>query len=364
MSEHSSAGPAGGGQPESRPERGPGLEQRYRRLLAWYPEPFRSEHQDEMLAVLLASAGPGRRRPGLADSADVLKSAAGMRLRRVLAGAGQPGRADALAVFSLIAPLFLVTVSLLEVALPYRFPLPAGHGPGVRFIEQLFGSHPQIGGLSLFSEPGFAVALGGQVIIAGLAIAGRRRLALAAVALAAGYWIFSRYWIPGPLQVLSTSVYLLEAAALLASPGPRRGRQLVTWRHGLVLALAAAAVQASALADDRASPLLRFAGLHRPGAASYAVAVALGAAAVLAAILLRLNAYLVVVLAAAVYPWAMQLSFIRRDGGPLGLFTPGRLAVIYLPPLLVAGAAMLITLERARGAGGGQPAERDEPRPA
>jgi hypothetical protein len=56
------------------------LERRYRRLLALYPRRFRREHGDEMLAVLLAGAGD-RRRPGLAESADLLRNAALLRLR-------------------------------------------------------------------------------------------------------------------------------------------------------------------------------------------------------------------------------------------------------------------------------------------
>jgi hypothetical protein len=57
------------------------LERRYRRLLAWYPQAFRREHEEEMLVVLMAGAGDGRRRPGLADSADLVRNAIGMRLR-------------------------------------------------------------------------------------------------------------------------------------------------------------------------------------------------------------------------------------------------------------------------------------------
>jgi hypothetical protein len=57
------------------------LERRYQRLLAWYPRAYRREHEQEMLAVLMASAGDCQRRPGLADSVDVLRSAIGMRLR-------------------------------------------------------------------------------------------------------------------------------------------------------------------------------------------------------------------------------------------------------------------------------------------
>jgi hypothetical protein len=57
------------------------LERGYRRLLAAYPRTFRRENEDEILAVLMATAEPGRRRPGLAVSADLLRSAALMWLR-------------------------------------------------------------------------------------------------------------------------------------------------------------------------------------------------------------------------------------------------------------------------------------------
>jgi hypothetical protein len=57
------------------------LERRYRRLLACYPKAFRREHEDEMLVVLMAGAHDGRRRPGLADSADLIRNAIWMRMR-------------------------------------------------------------------------------------------------------------------------------------------------------------------------------------------------------------------------------------------------------------------------------------------
>jgi hypothetical protein len=57
------------------------LERRYRRLLAWYPRAFRREHEEEILWVLMAGAEDGRWRPGLATSADLIKSATWMRLR-------------------------------------------------------------------------------------------------------------------------------------------------------------------------------------------------------------------------------------------------------------------------------------------
>src|SRR5262249_56389946 len=58
------------------------LERSYRRLLAWYPRGFRREHEEELLAVLLAGARPGQRRPGLAEAGNLIISGLGARLRR------------------------------------------------------------------------------------------------------------------------------------------------------------------------------------------------------------------------------------------------------------------------------------------
>ena len=57
------------------------LERGYRRLLAWYPPEYRRENGPEILAVLMAGARDGQRRPGLAESADLIRSGVWMRLR-------------------------------------------------------------------------------------------------------------------------------------------------------------------------------------------------------------------------------------------------------------------------------------------
>ena len=57
------------------------LERSYRRLLAWYPREFRRENEQEILAVLMAEAPDGKRRPGLAESADLIRSGLWLRLR-------------------------------------------------------------------------------------------------------------------------------------------------------------------------------------------------------------------------------------------------------------------------------------------
>jgi hypothetical protein len=58
------------------------LERRYRRLLALYPRAFRRERGPEMLSVLLNGAEVGQRRPGLAESVNLVSNAMWMRLRQ------------------------------------------------------------------------------------------------------------------------------------------------------------------------------------------------------------------------------------------------------------------------------------------
>jgi hypothetical protein len=50
-------------------------------MLGWYPRPFRREHGQEILAVLMACAPDGQRRPSLSESADLIRSGLRMRLR-------------------------------------------------------------------------------------------------------------------------------------------------------------------------------------------------------------------------------------------------------------------------------------------
>jgi hypothetical protein len=77
------------------------LERRYRRLLALYPRSHRAVHEEEMLDVLLATAGPGQRRPTARETADLLRGA-------LLIWLHQAGRAphdrwvDAFAIVSVV----------------------------------------------------------------------------------------------------------------------------------------------------------------------------------------------------------------------------------------------------------------------
>jgi hypothetical protein len=323
-----------------------GLEQGYRRLLAWYPVRFRSEQGEEMLAVLMAGAQPGQRRPGLMESVDVLRSALGMRLRSLTAGLRNHEWVDALALFSVIAPLFLLVADVLEVALPYRVHMRAGDP----FLMRLFGRHPEVGGISLLRVTFFDIAVGCQVIIAVLILLGLRWLALAAIAASAGYLAVASHWIdwiPRPLQLLTAGAYILTAAALFGPADPRRGRQLLTWGHGVVLLLAAGAVQASTLQYDATDGIARFLSPGPPDTTVYFVtSVALAAAALNMAVILRLNRYFLLLLAVMFYPYVMQLAQSSGSDNLLGNPTPGHLTLLFLPPVLVAVVAVLTAIAR------------------
>jgi hypothetical protein len=94
------------------------LERGYRRLLAWYPRRFRRENGPEILAVLMAGAPDGQRRPGLAERGDLIRSGLRMRLRP---GAPRPARTvraavglmrvgAAIAIVNLINSVYMVIV--------------------------------------------------------------------------------------------------------------------------------------------------------------------------------------------------------------------------------------------------------------
>jgi hypothetical protein len=203
---------------------------------------------------------------------------------------------------------------------------------------RVFRRHLEIGGLSLLRLHFFDIAVGCQVIVAALVLLGQRLLALLAIPASVIYWAASSWlipWMPYPLQLITAGVFLLEMAALLASPGPRRGRELVNWRHGVVLLAAAGAFQGFALwYAATARPIFEWA--RHPVTPAYVVTgIALAVAAAMLAVIFRLNRYFLLILAAACYPFAMQLAFSGFRTNLLGNPTPGHLTVLFLPPVLL-----------------------------
>jgi hypothetical protein len=183
------------------------LERRYQRLLACYPADHRRAHGQEMLGVLMTGAHAGQRSPGLAESADLIRGAVRVRIRP--GASADPGWREALALLSVILPLVMVVDTVAAVAL---YQSENVHFDPVALAAGLIGQ--------------------GQLVVAILVLLRLRRVAATvSVGLLVWYIVIAA---TGP----STSVYDppaaltfyfflfgLEAVALAASPGPRRGLQ-------------------------------------------------------------------------------------------------------------------------------------------
>jgi hypothetical protein len=76
-----------------------GLERGYRRLLAFYPRVFRHENEQEVLAVLMAGARQGQRRPTVTEALDLIRGAVRMWLH--------PGRSRPRAVSAAVRLMYL-----------------------------------------------------------------------------------------------------------------------------------------------------------------------------------------------------------------------------------------------------------------
>jgi len=90
------------------------LERGYRRVLACYPKAFRRESGEEILAVLMATAGEGQRRVGPAESADLIMGA--LRMHFGLSRSPRPVR-NAVRLMLLGAVLTLADVVTILVTL-------------------------------------------------------------------------------------------------------------------------------------------------------------------------------------------------------------------------------------------------------
>lgn len=217
------------------------LERRYRRLLSCYPAAYRTEYGEEMIGVLLASTQADQDRPTKADAFDLIGGGLRAWLRLLRTGDGDSPWRNTLAVFSVIAPV-LVFISVAggyvtSIVFDNTFPF-AGRRTG----------HPPEAVIAA------TIALAAVVICPFLARRGRvaamTATALVVIALA-GPVVVMFAWFEADGFVDSWGSYLgfvlvFEMVALLFSPGPGRGWQLLGRRGLIVLIATAAALAASA----------------------------------------------------------------------------------------------------------------------
>ncbi len=312
------------------------LARRYRQRLALYPRAYRREHEEEMLAVLLECARPGQEFPRIVESLDLIGGALRMRLRLLQPYEGNIG-IDALAAFSLLAPLLLLGPVLATLML-HLVHGPAAPDPSLRARFPLMAQAYYARDLAAH---GVNLATEGQLAVAIAVMLRLRRLAVAVIGVVLALWIFDARYGFSPGGVFSyffLTCYGLEAAALIASPGPRRGLQLLSWKSGAVLAAAAAALTVTWTVTV---------GLAYGGNPSE-TAVQLNGVSVLALVILaagvfllsQLGRYVVALFAAMFCPY---LLFLGRLIGDVPIMTQVQaLVVLSVPPVVALGAIVAV----------------------
>ena len=300
------------------------LERRYQRLLAWYPPRHRAAHAEEMLGVLLAAAPDGQDRPRPAETANLLWGALQIWLRpRRVAEPGAGLWSDALAVFSVAAPLALVVMYAATITTE-GLSVSARGGP----LVVLYG----------FAFEGLALAV--PFVVLGLRRTAGFVCCLAALLLA---WGIGQILLSGALAGLGITFtffsYATEAGALLGSPGPRRGWPVLSW-PAWVLILAAGALagvlQGACARVLMASPHYYTAFLHQRQNVAAWLTVAVVAAVMIAVVVWvvarrsALGRRVLVLFAILFCPWLTARTWVGLGGSAVSAL------VACLPPLILA----------------------------
>jgi hypothetical protein len=271
-----------------------------------------------MLGVLMTGARAGQRRPGLAESADLIRGALRIRLRPAPGQLAGSLWRDALAVVSVVLPLIILVYF------------------GVLALS-LVGEHGALAGLLARND---AERLAVWAVLAACVLLRlRRTAALVAVALliwAATPATYTPGWMYLSLNSMLIFVTLgLEVAALLASPGARRGLQILTWK-GFAAALAVPAAVASANL---------WVWLNHPAAAAAIAILVIALAIVGTAMTSALGLRVAALLSVPGFYAAAQLLVMPVMIGPLnesGWEGPLRITLTCLPvaALLAVGVAV------------------------
>ncbi|MBQ0989505.1 hypothetical protein KBX08_05290 [Micromonospora sp. H61] len=225
------------------------LERRYRRLLAAYPWEHRRVYEDEMLAVLLAGARPGQRRPAAADVRNLVGAGLRARLRVGARGFTEPSWADAATVTGLLAGVVLLALAgkalLDQLVLAPKMP-PAFGSSSPDLVDWL-----RVAGWAGVCA---TVLVGWRWVAAGLAWAG----VLGWGALVAPQTSDNPTYVVDTLPQLALAVVV---AAALTVPAPRRRAiTLLGVRRLLALLLAPAAIVALLVTNRVTSPAFVFVG--------------------------------------------------------------------------------------------------------
>ena len=230
---------AGGDMPARDPAGAAVLERRYLRLLRCYPPTHREFHREEMLGVLLDTARPGQRTPGLGQAVNLAACGLVIRVRRIPGWLAADAGQDALAVVSLIAPALVFILLALEraamnAAASARVPV---------WVPVPFPFLPSIG------EPVVVMIAWLAVVLLGLTGLRRTAAAIASISLTFTLLVLlvlltafmQSHVLPGglfqflPFGDVPVVLASLAACSLALSPGPLRGLAIVGWRRACLM---------------------------------------------------------------------------------------------------------------------------------
>ena len=218
------------------------LERRYLRLLRCYPPSHRAFHREEMLGVLLATARPGQRSPGLGQAVNLAACGLAIRVRRIPGWLAADAGQDALAVVSLIAPAVVFILLALQQAamnaaasarapvwVPGLLPVLPSFGESVVVMIAwlavvLLGLADCRGTAAAIASVSLTIALLALVILLTAIMQQGQRVNLPRT-----LFQFLRI---GDVPVVLAS---LAACSLALSPGPRRGLAIVGWRRACLM---------------------------------------------------------------------------------------------------------------------------------
>jgi hypothetical protein len=264
-----------------------------------------------------------------------------MRLRVRQVYRGNIG-SDALAAFSVLAPLLLAgpVLATLMLHLVHGPPAPDPH------LREHFPLMSEIYYARIATARGVNLAMAGQLGVAIAVILRQRRLALTVITVVLALWIIdARYGFTSvdTFDGLILTFYGLEATALIASPGPRRGLQLLSWKSGTVLVAAAAALTVT----WTVTVTLNY-GLALPSSGEAEVnGLAVLALVILAAgvfLFSHLGRYVVVLFAGMLCPFVLGLSWLA--GSVYIPTTTQAFTIQYVPPVLTLSAIIAVAFRQ------------------
>jgi Domain of unknown function (DUF1707) len=299
-------------EPAPVPQQADALERRYQRLLVCYPARYRRVHEEEMLAVLMTAAPQGKRRPGIGEAANLILGALRVRLQPSRDGA-EPAWRDALAVLSVILPVVILLISMPDTRTLLSFQVPGPFGSG--------------SALPVLREVAAPLALMALVLLRLRRVAA---LSAAAMLIWLAFFSGSGTLVNGTADAPGFLALGLEIVALTASPGPRRGLHILTWKHGALVVVATLAVSSTSYTVTLIAIAVICAGM--------ALASSLGR-------------WLLVLLAIPAYPFVLGGPFSLLGGAFFvsGFSTPlaylpsglGFIAWTYLPSLVLLVLAVI-----------------------